>query len=214
MAAKELELERIVHISTSEVYGTAQYDPMDERHPQVAQSPYSASKIGADKICQSFHRSFDLPVVIARPFNTYGPRQSGRAVIPSIICQALERDKIMLGSINARRDFNYIDDTASKIITMALSDVGGGKEFNLCSGRSYSIGDIVSIVGKILGKELKMEIDQQRVRPANSEVARLIGDGEYGMRMFLFNRYTPIEEGLEKTIEYFKEHRRHERFTL
>lgn len=214
MAARKYKLERMVHTSTSEVYGSAQTEPMGEDHPQVAQSPYSASKIAADKLVQSFFHSFNLPVIIARPFNIYGPKQSGRAVIPSIILQALEKDTILLGSINARRDFNYIDDTARKMVMMLLSDDGTGEQFNLCSGRDYAIGDIVKMVGQILDKDLGVAIDDCRVRPANSEVSRLIGDGTYGQSIFRFGSGKPIIEGLEETVEYFKQHQRKEMFTL
>ena len=214
MAAKEFGVERMVHMSTSEVYGSAQEVPMDEHHPQVAQSPYAASKIAADKLCESFHRSFSLPVVIARPFNTYGPRQSGRAVIPSIILQALEKDEIELGSILCRRDFNYVEDTAKNIVKLCFSDMGAGKAYNLCSGEDHSLGRIVERVGRLMCKNLTTKIDEKRVRPKDSEVDRLVGDGAIANETFGLPMRTDIMAGLRKTIEYFKEHQRPERFTL
>jgi dTDP-glucose 4,6-dehydratase len=214
MAAKEFGVRRVVHMSTSEVYGTAQEDIMDEFHPQVAQSPYAASKIAADKLCESFHRSFGLPVVIARPFNTYGPRQSGRAVIPSIILQALEKNEIQLGSLTCRRDFNYVEDQADALVKLCFSDKGAGKAFNLCSGVDHSLGGIVERVGKILGKNLVIKIDEQRVRPKDSEVDRLCGDGSLFIETFGIHADLDIMEGLKRTIDYFKEHKRPERFTL
>ncbi len=214
MAAKEFGIERVVHMSTSEVYGTAQEDIMDERHPQVAQSPYAASKIGADKLCESFHRAFKLPVVIARPFNTYGPRQSGRAVIPSIILQALEKDEIQLGSLTCSRDFNYVEDQVNALVKLCFSDKGAGKAYNLCTGEDYSLGEIVKYVGQILGKELTIKIDKKRERPKDSEVDRLCGDGSVANEVFGLEERTGIMTGLIKTVDYFKEHKRPERFTL
>lgn len=214
-AARDLGVKRVVHMSTSEVYGTCQTGkPMDENHPQVAQSPYAASKIAADKFAKSFYLSYGTPIVIARSFNTFGPYQSNRAVIPSIILQALDKNEIELGSVNCRRDFNYVDDTASALMKICLSDKGNGEEYNLCSGIDYSIGDIVEIVADELGKELTMKIDKQRVRPVGSEVDILIGNGEKANKEFGLGGRTPFRYGIQQTIEYFREHFKPERFTL
>ncbi|MEZ5360714.1 MAG: SDR family NAD(P)-dependent oxidoreductase [Candidatus Zixiibacteriota bacterium] len=202
----DLKISRAVILSTSEVYGSAQYTPIDEKHPQVAQSPYSASKIAADKIGESFYRSFGTPVVIARPFNTYGPRQSARAVVPTIILQALRGNTIKLGNIDTRRDLNYVKDTAAALIKIALSNKGIGEEVNICSGVDISIADIVEKVGDILGKKLTIKTDKRRVRPTKSEVSRLLGDGTKAEKLFHLPKKTSIEEGLKQTIAYFESH--------
>lgn len=215
MEAKEQNVDRVVHMSTSEVYGTAQQIPMDELHPQVAQSPYSASKIAADKIAQSFYRSFGTPIVIARPFNTYGPRQSNRAVIPSIILQALrDPNEIVLGSLTASRDFNYVGDTVNNLIKMALSKEGAGYEFNLCCGKDYKLTDIVNKVATYLGGAGKVGLDETRVRPKDSEVERLIGNPTAANCLFNLEPRTSIDIGLQSTIEYFQSHYTEEKFTL
>lgn len=215
MAGRKWNVDRIVHMSTSEVYGTATTIPMNEFHPQVAQSPYSASKIAADKLCQSFNRSYGTPVVIARPFNTYGPRQSNRAIIPSVILQILGNKKtIQLGSMTASRDFNFVNDTVNNLICMALSKEGAGDEFNLASGKSYKLVEIVGKISYLLGCETECVLDPKRVRPINSEVERLIGDSRKANKLFELPDRTDIMTGLAKTIEYFKSHYREERFTL
>lgn len=203
-AAREAGTSRIVLLSTSEVYGTARYTPIDENHPQVAQSPYSASKIAADKIGESFHRSFGLPVVIARPFNTYGPRQSARAVIPTIILQALRGNTVKLGNVDTRRDLNFVKDTAAALNKIALSKKGVGEQVNICSGIDYSIADIVARVADRLGKKLTIKTDRRRVRPKKSEVSQLLGDGSKAEKLFGLPKKTTIEEGLRQTIAYYE----------
>ena len=178
LACREQGIRRLVHTSTSEVYGTALHVPIDESHPLQGQSPYSASKIGADKLAESFYRTYDLPVVTVRPFNTYGPRQSARAVIPTIITQALTQDVIRLGSLEPRRDFTYVDDTILGFVLAAQSenpDVLGGV-FNLGTGEDVSIFTLVTLVQELVGRNLPVETDAQRIRPAKSEVSRLISD--------------------------------------
>ncbi len=203
-AGREAKVRRIVHLSTSEVYGSAQYVPIDEKHPLVAQSPYAASKIAADKVAESFHRSFGIPVVIARPFNAYGPRQSARAVIPTIILQALRGKTIKLGNTDTRRDLNFVGDTASALAKMALSSKGAGEHFNIATGRDYSIAQLVEFVADILGKNLAIKTDRRRIRPRGSEVTRLRGDGSRAARTFKFGRRTDIRSGLKKTIAYYE----------
>ncbi len=172
-AVRDLGIHRVVHTSTSEVYGTARYVPIDESHPLQGQSPYSASKIGADKMAESFYRSFNLPVVTVRPFNTYGPRQSARAVIPTIITQVLTRDEIHLGSLAPSRDFTFVLDTVNGF--MRAADVEGilGEEINLGNNATIIIGDLCEKIFSILGKSPKIVTESQRVRPENSEVLRL-----------------------------------------
>ncbi len=204
-ATRELKAKRIVLLSTSEVYGSAQYIPIDEAHPQVAQSPYSASKIAADKMGESFNLSFNSPVVIARPFNTYGPRQSARAVIPTIILQALRSNIVKLGNIYARRDLNFVKDTASALVKIGLSARGTGRQFNICTGEDYSIEEIVGFVADILGTKLTIKTDRRRVRPKKSEVSRLLGDGSKANKMFRLSKRTDITDGLRQTIAYFEE---------
>ncbi len=203
-AGRAAKVRRIVHLSTSEVYGSAQYVPIDEKHPLVAQSPYAASKIAADKIAESFHRSFRSPVVIARPFNTYGPRQSARAVIPTIILQALRGKTVKLGNTETRRDLNFVADTASALAKMALSSKGAGEQFNLATGRDYSIAELVGIIGDILGKNLTIKTDRRRIRPQGSEVEHLQGNGSRAAKTFKLGRRTDIKSGLKKTIAYFE----------
>ena len=215
LAAKEFDVKRMITMSTSEIYGTAQYKPMDEKHPLVSQSPYAASKIASEKMAQAFHRSFDTPVVIVRPFNAYGPRQSNRAVIPSIILQALEgKTKIKLGSLTARRDFNYVTDLVESLVEVLFSDEGEGQEFNLCSGQSHSLSEIVSRVGTLMGMDLEAVLDDERVRPKNSEVNELLGDGRLANDLFGLPSRADIMVGLKQTIKYFEEHKQREKFTL
>ncbi len=176
-ACREYEVEKIVHTSTSETYGTALYVPIDEKHPMHGQSPYSASKIGADKIAESFYRSFNLPVVTIRPFNTYGPRQSARAVIPTIISQILaEKTEIKLGGLSPTRDFNYVIDTVEAFIKVAESNKTIGQVINVGSNYEISIGDTVRKIINIIGKDVKILCDEERIRPEKSEVNRLWAD--------------------------------------
>jgi dTDP-glucose 4,6-dehydratase len=205
-AARELKIKRMVHLSTSEVYGSAQYVPIDEKHPLVAQSPYSASKIAADKLAESFYHSFGTPVVIARPFNTYGPRQSPRAVIPTIILQALRGNTIKLGNVDTRRDLNFVSDTARSLAKIALSTKGTGGQFNIASGKDYSIAEIVETVGDLLGKKLTIKTEKRRVRPKDSEVTRLLGDGSAAVKAFRLGARTDFKKGLKQTLVYYESH--------
>lgn len=203
-AARILKIKRIVLMSTSEVYGSARYIPIDENHPQVAQSPYSASKIAADKLAESFYLSFKTPVVIARAFNTYGPRQSARAVIPTIILQALRGKTVKLGNIETRRDLNFVEDTADALIKIGLSRKGAGEQFNICTGTDHSIADLVDLVGDILGKKLIIKTESRRIRPKDSEVDQLLGDGTKGEKLFGLGKKTNLKSGLTKTITWFE----------
>jgi NAD dependent epimerase/dehydratase len=205
-AARELKATRVIIVSTSEVYGSAQYLPIDEKHPLVAQSPYAASKIAAEKVAESFCRSFDVPVVIVRPFNAYGPRQSARAIIPTIILQALRGNTIRLGNSDTRRDFNFVEDTAHALATIAVSQKGIGGVFNVATGADQTVDEIVALVGKILGKRLTVKTERRRVRPKDSEVRHLRGDGSSADRLFRLGRRTSLRAGLEKTVAYYHDH--------
>lgn len=204
-AAKDKKVEKIVHTSTSEVYGTAQHVPIDENHPQQAQSPYSASKIGADVIAQSFHRSFDLPIAVIRPFNTYGPRQSARAVIPTIITQVLTQKKIFLGAMHPTRDFTYVEDTIDGFIKIAESDKSVGEIINVGSDFEISIGDLCDKIVTLMGRDVEVVFDASRVRPPESEVERLIADNSKAKRLLGWEPKIPFDEGLKKTIDWISE---------
>jgi NAD dependent epimerase/dehydratase len=207
LAAKEHGgLDRIVLTSTSEVYGSALRVPMDEDHPLQAQSPYSATKIAADALGVSFHRSFGLPVVIARPFNAYGPRQSARAVIPTIISQALAGETLRLGTLETTRDFTFVTDTARGFMQLAAADGAPGEVVNLGSGSEVRIGDVVRMVGEIVGRELRVEGDEQRMRPQKSEVSRLLSDSGKAERIAGWRPDVPLDEGLRRTTEWIREH--------
>lgn len=202
-AAREISAEIVVHTSTSEVYGTACYVPMDEKHPLQGQSPYSASKIGADMIAESFYRSFGLPVATIRPFNTFGPRQSARAVIPTIIAQALTPGShITLGSLHPTRDYTYVDDVVNAFIKVAESRKMAGEIVNIGSNFEISIGDIAYKVLSILGAEKQVSQDEKRFRPAGSEVERLWCDNSKAKRLLGWQPNTSFETGLRKTIEW------------
>jgi len=198
-------VSKIVHTSTSEAYGTAIYTPIDEEHPKQAQSPYSATKIGADKLARSYYRSFDLPVAVIRPFNTFGPRQSARAVIPAIITQALERDFVELGSLHPRRDLTYVKDTARGFIDMAKSDEAVGKVINIGRGSDISIGDLARKIFELIGKDVNIKTDEERVRPEKSEVDRLLCDNTLAEEVIGWEPEYSLEEGLGETIEWFRE---------
>ena len=200
------DLEKIVHTSTSEVYGTATYCPMDEKHPLQAQSPYSATKIAADKLAESYYRAFGLPVAIARPFNAYGPRQSARAVIPTIILQALNRDKVMLGSLHPTRDFTYVKDTVSGLIEVARAPSSIAEVINVGCGREISIGELVQTILSLIGKEAEILTESQRVRPEKSEVERLMCDNSKARKLLGWEPRTSLEEGLRLTIDWFLSH--------
>jgi len=205
-AARELDIERIVHTSTSEVYGTARYVPIDESHPLQGQSPYSASKIGADKLAESFYLSYGLPVVTVRPFNTFGPRQSARAVIPTIIVQCLAGEPVKLGSIHPTRDFTYVTDTVEGYLMAAGAADAAGRTINLGSGREISIGDLAETIVEFTGKSVPIETEQQRVRPRGSEVERLLADNTLARDVLGWEPAVTLEDGLRRTIEWMHEH--------
>ena len=205
-AARDLGTERIMVTSTSEVYGTAQYVPIDEKHPYQGQSPYSATKIGADRLAESFYRSFNLPVSIVRPFNTYGPRQSARAVIPTIITQLLAgKTKIKLGMLTPTRDFNYVKDTAEGFVAIAESDKTVGEEINIASQREISIGDLASEIIKQINPNAELVCDEQRIRPEKSEVNRLLGSNEKIQKLTNWKPRYSLEQGLGETIEWVRQ---------
>jgi dTDP-glucose 4,6-dehydratase len=208
-AARELNVKRIIHTSTSEVYGTAKYVPIDEMHPLQGQSPYSATKIAADQIALSFYASFELPVLVVRPFNTYGPRQSARAVIPTIITQILGGSRnLKLGSTSTTRDFSYVSDTVSGFIAALESDSGIGQVFNLGSGFEISIRETVELIQELMGTYIEMEVDKERIRPINSEVERLWSENSKALNTFdwipEYVGVSGLREGLIRTIEWFK----------
>jgi len=205
-ASRDYNAERVIITSTSEVYGTAKYVPIDEKHPLQGQSPYSASKIGADKIAESFCRSFEMPVVIARPFNTYGPRQSARAVIPTIVTQLLNGKKdIQLGSLSPTRDLNYVSDTCNGLVALAECDEAIGREVNIGSGQEISINDLANLIIDITGVDASVISDENRVRPENSEVERLVCDSSLLRQLTEWKPEITIKEGLVKTIEWFRD---------
>jgi len=203
-AARENGVSRVIHTSTSEVYGTALYVPIDEKHPLQAQSPYSASKISADAMALSFYNAFDLPLTIARPFNTYGPRQSARAVIPTIITQIASGVKeIKLGDVTPTRDFNYVEDTCLGFLKLASSDKTIGETVNIGSNFEISVGDTLNIIKEIMNSDVEFITDEQRIRPGKSEVQRLWCDNTKIKSLTGFEPQYTIKQGLEKTIEWF-----------
>lgn len=203
-AAKENGVSRIIHTSTSEVYGTAKYVPIDEKHPKQPQSPYSASKIGADMMAMSFYNAFDLPVTIARPFNTYGPRQSARAIIPTIITQIANGIKeIKLGDLRPTRDFNFVKDTCRGFLALAESDKTIGKEVNIASNFEISMKDTLELIKDIMESDVKFIVDEQRLRPGNSEVFRLWGDNTLIKKLTGFMPEYSLRDGLTETIHWF-----------
>ncbi len=197
---------KVIHTSTSEVYGTAIYTPIDENHPLQGQSPYSASKIAADMLAQSYAYSFQLPAVILRPFNTYGPRQSARAVIPTIISQILIRNSIEIGLLTPYRDFNYVEDVINGFLYIALSPFKDAEIFNLASGKQISVWELAKKVQKILGTDLPINESKSRHRPSKSEVMSLIGDASKLREKTPWRPLIDFEEGLKRTIEFIKEH--------
>jgi len=206
MAARAHRPARIVHTSTSEVYGTALRVPIDESHPLQAQSPYSASKIGADKLVESFIRSLGLPAVTVRPFNAYGPRQSARAVIPTIISQALARDEVHLGDLTPSRDFTYVADTVDGFIRAATAEGVIGETINLGSDDEISIGDLADLIVRLVGREIKVTTDPARVRPSASEVRRLHADNRKARTRLGWQPQVGLEEGLRRTISWVRDH--------
>lgn len=206
LAARWVGVKRFVHTSSSEVYGTALYVPMDENHPLQGQSPYSASKIGADKLVESFYRAFDMSVVTLRPFNTYGPRQSARAVVSTIILQALTQEVIYLGNLDARRDLTYISDTVEGFLKVAQTSGIEGEAFNLGSGKDISIGELALEIISIIGKEIPIQVEPSRLRPQKSEVHRLLSDNRRARERLGWQPNVSLKRGLECTIAWVQEH--------
>jgi dTDP-glucose 4,6-dehydratase len=204
-AARDLNTSRVLITSTSEVYGTAQYVPIDEKHPYQGQSPYSATKIGADRLAESFYRSFNMPITIVRPFNTYGPRQSNRAVIPTIITQLLAgKDEIRLGSLTPTRDFNYVKDTANGFIELSKSANTIGEEINIATQQEISIGELAGELIRQINPNAKIVSEEQRLRPEKSEVNRLLGSNEKITSITNWRPQYTFERGLAETIEFYK----------
>ena len=202
--ALDAEVSKFVHTSTSEVYGTAEYVPIDEDHPLQGQSPYSASKIGADKLAEAFHLSFGLPVAIIRPFNTYGPRQSARAVIPTIVTQALTEPELHLGNLKPTRDLNYVADIVEGFIRIAECPEAIGQVINIGSGQEISIGDLANTILDVVGREIPIVCDNQRVRPESSEVERLCADNTKAREILEWRPQYTLEQGLAQTIEWIR----------
>ena len=203
-AARELGVERVVVTSTSEVYGTAQYTPIDEQHPLNAQSPYAATKVGADQLALSYHRSYELPVTVVRPFNTYGPRQSARAVVPTIITQAVAADCIRLGSLDPVRDLVFVKDTARGFVALADAPEAVGKVTNLATGVGVSVGELVERIGRIVGRAVPVEQSADRRRPAASEVYRLLGSAKQARELAGWQAQTTLDDGLRQTVEWVR----------
>ncbi len=205
-AARQLGTARVLVTSTSEVYGTARYTPIDEKHPYQGQSPYSATKIGADRLAESFYRSFDTPVVIVRPFNTYGPRQSARAVIPTIVTQLLSgATELRLGSVTPTRDFTYVTDTVRGFVALAEADGAIGEEVNVATGQEHAIADVANLLIRELNPKARVVADEERVRPDKSEVQRLVGDNAKLVRLTKWRPEYDLEAGLRETIKWFRD---------
>ncbi|MSQ82995.1 MAG: SDR family NAD(P)-dependent oxidoreductase [Myxococcales bacterium] len=200
-------VRRLVHTSTSETYGSAQYTPIDEKHPLVGQSPYSASKIGADQMAIAYHRSFALPVTVLRPFNTFGPRQSARAIVPTILTQLLVgTDPILVGSVEPQRDLNYVADTVAGFVQIANCEAAIGEVVNIGSGQTQSIGDLIDLIGRLLGRQIRVRSEDQRIRPANSEVQVLLADTHKAQQLFGYAPQVGLEQGLLLTYAYLQRH--------
>ena len=214
LAARQLGVRRIVHTSTSETYGTARRVPIDESHPLQAQSPYAATKIGADKLVESFVLSFQTPAVTVRPFNTYGPRQSARAIVPTIITQCLTEERVRLGSLHPTRDLTFVLDTVEGFIAAAASDRAVGRTVNLGTGREVSIGELARLIAELVEKPVEIEQEAQRVRPEHSEVERLLADATLAHELTGWAPRVSLEDGLRLTIEWMREHREHYRPTV
>jgi dTDP-glucose 4,6-dehydratase len=200
------QVTKLIHTSTSEVYGTAQYTPMDEKHPLQGQSPYSASKIGADKLAESYYCAYQLPVVTVRPFNTYGPRQSARAVIPAIITQALTCDVVHVGNLETTRDFTFVHDTVNGFLCAARAQNVNGKTLNLGTGSEIKIGDLASKILSMVGSHAKVTVDTIRLRPKDSEVYRLLSDNGLARKTMGWQPQTELDHGLEVTIAWIRKH--------
>jgi dTDP-glucose 4,6-dehydratase len=205
-AARDFGAERVIHTSTSEVYGTARYVPIDEAHPLQGQSPYSASKIGADKMAEAFHLSFGVPVVTVRPFNTFGPRQSARAVIPTIITQCLAGKPIRLGNLRPTRDMNFVANTVDGFLRAGAAPAAVGRTINLGSGREISIGDLAQMIAQLTGHALAVELQEERLRPEGSEVERLLADNRLARDLLGWAPAVALEEGLARTIDWMRQH--------
>ncbi|MFQ3633687.1 GDP-mannose 4,6-dehydratase [Roseiflexus sp.] len=205
-AARVHSVRRLVHTSTSEVYGTARAVPIGEDHPLQGQSPYSASKIGADKLVESFHLSFGIPAVTVRPFNTYGPRQSARAVIPTIIVQALTCSVVRLGDLRPTRDLNYVSDTVAGFLAAADRDEAIGRTINLANNDEISVGELAEKIIALVGRDVRIETDEARLRPATSEVFRLHGDNRLARELLGWQPLVSLEEGLRRTIDWIAQH--------
>lgn len=197
-------VSRVVHTSTSEVYGTAKQVPISEEHPLQAQSPYSATKIGADKLAESFHLSFELPISVVRPFNTYGPRQSARAVVPAIMSQSLANEPIRLGNTTPTRDFNYVEDTVRGFMLNAASDTAVGRVINLGSGMEISIGDLAQMICSLTGAECRIIQEERRIRPSASEVDRLCADNRMADELLGWRPKVSLCEGLQRTLDWMR----------
>ncbi len=210
-ACRENNTKKIIHTSTSEVYGTADYTPIDEKHPLHAQSPYSASKIAADKIAESFYSSFNVPVSILRPFNTYGPRQSARAVIPTIVYQALTKNKIKLGSVKPIRDFMYVADAVEGFISAVNSDKAVGNVINIGLGTGISIGELANKIFELIDKKVEIVTDKIRVRPEKSEVMELVADTKKAKKLLNWEPKISLEQGLKKTTDWISKNLDHYR---
>ena len=199
-------MERLVHTSTSEVYGTAQYVPIDESNPLQGQSPYAATKIGADKMAEAFWSSFGLPVATVRPFNTFGPRQSARAIVPTIVTQCLTRDVVRLGHLHPTRDMNYVADTVEGFVLAASSSGAVGRTINLGSGREIQIEALARMIAQLIGRDIAVEREEERVRPEASEVDRLLADNRVAHDVLGWQPAVSLEDGLQMTIEWFRAH--------
>jgi len=206
LAARDCGVEQLIHTSSSEVYGTAQTETIGEEHRLLGQSPYSASKIGADKLVESFHYSFDLPVVIVRPFNTYGPRQSARAVIPTIISQALTRDQVRLGSLTPCRDFTYVQDTVDGLLRAAGNGQAIGETINLGANHEVSVGELAHKIIALIGRPVEIVADDERLRPPRSEVMRLRSDNRKAQKLLGWQPRVPLDAGLHQTIDWISAH--------
>ncbi len=205
-ASRELGLQRVVVTSTSEVYGTAQYVPIDEKHPLQGQSPYSASKIGADKTAEAFYRSFGTPVVTVRPFNTYGPRQSTRAVIPTIVTQLLRGEReLRLGSLHPTRDLTFVEDSCRGFIALASSDAAVGREVNLGTGQEIAVGELAALLAEVAGADVTIVSEDDRKRPPLSEVERLVSDNSLARELSGWQPQVGLREGLERTLAWFRD---------
>ncbi len=205
-AAMDTGVEKVVHTSTSEVYGTDLYTPIDEKHPLQGQSPYSASKIGADKIAESYHLSFGMPVATIRPFNAFGPRQSARAIIPTVITQALQKDTVEVGLLSPVRDFTFVKDTVAGFIKIAENDITAGETINIGSGRAVSIGELIQIVLDCMGTAKQIVAKDERMRPEKSEVMTLLCDNSKARERVGWRPQVGFEEGLAETVAFFRKH--------